>query len=116
MVKIVVATLPDCPSDNIIIHNLPLFCYASFTDAGQEYMAARIIVRIELTPGAKDRLNDLSDKAGMTQVAMLSRLVEWFANQPDIIQAAVMGHYPPEIQVDIAKLILKRLASGKRGD
>ena len=86
-------------------------------DATQEHMAARIIVRIELTPAAKDRLNDLSDKAGMTQVAMLSRLVEWFANQPDIIQAAVMGHYPPEIQVDIAKLILKRLASGgKKGD
>ena len=39
-------------------------------------MAARIIVRIELTPNAKSRLNDLTDKAGMTQVAMLSRLVE----------------------------------------
>ena len=45
----------------------------------------------------------------MTQVAMLSRLVEWFANQPDIIQAAVMGHHPPEIQVDIANLLLKRM-------
>lgn len=44
-------------------------------------MSPRIIVRIELTPNAKARLNECTDKAGMTQVAMLSRLVEWFANQ-----------------------------------
>ena len=78
---------------------------------------SRIILRIEISPDAKDNLQGITRQSGMTQVAMLSRLVEWFANQPDIIQAAVMGHYPPEIQVDIAKLILKRLASGgKKGD
>ena len=74
-------------------------------------MAARIIVRIELTPKAKDRLNDMSDRSGMTQVAMLSRLVEWFANQEPVIQSAVMGHFPPAAEVDIAKLLLKRIAS-----
>jgi hypothetical protein len=72
-------------------------------------MAARIIVRIELTPSAKSRLNELTDKAGMTQVAMLSRLVEWFANQDDMIQAAVLGQYPMEIQSEIAGLILKKM-------
>ena len=73
-------------------------------------MAPRIIVRIELTPEAKRRLNELSDRAGMTQVSMLSRLVEWFANQSDMIQAAVLRQYPTEIESDIAKLILKRMA------
>jgi hypothetical protein len=76
-------------------------------------VAARIIVRIELTPNAKLRLNDLTDKAGMTQVAMLSRLVEWFANQSDMIQAAVLGQYPLEIQGEIARLILKRMQGKK---
>jgi hypothetical protein len=76
-------------------------------------MAARIIVRIELTPNAKNRLNELTDKAGMTQVAMLSRLVEWFANQSDMIQAAVLGQYPLEIQSEIARLILKRMQGKK---
>ena len=76
-------------------------------------MAARIIVRIELTPNAKARLNELTDKAGMTQVAMLSRLVEWFANQSDMIQAAVLGQYPLEIQSEIARLILKRMQGKK---
>jgi hypothetical protein len=74
---------------------------------------ARIIVRIELTPRAKSSLNELTDKAGMTQVAMLSRLVEWFANQSDMIQAAVLGQYPLEIQDEIATLILKRMKGKK---
>jgi len=79
-------------------------------------MASRIIVRIELTPPAKDALNDLTDKAGMTQVALLSRLVEWFSHQSDMIQASVLGQYPAEIEQDIAKMILKRMASGKKED
>ena len=74
-------------------------------------MASRIIVRIELTPAAKDALNELTDKAGMTQVALLSRLVEWFAHQSDMIQASVLGQYPSEIEADIAKLIMKKLSS-----
>jgi hypothetical protein len=49
----------------------------------------------------------------MTQVAMLSRLVEWFANQSDMIQAAVLGQYPLEIQSEIARLILKRMQGKK---
>jgi hypothetical protein len=80
-------------------------------------MAARIIVRIELTPSAKGHLNELCDRAGMTQVAMLSRLVEWFAGESEMIQAAVLGQYPREIEADVAKIILKRMAaSSRKGD
>lgn len=74
---------------------------------------SRIIVRIELTPIAKEKLNALTDKAGMTQVAMLSRMVEWFAGQSDMIQSAVLGQYPVEIQAEIATLILKRMKGVK---
>jgi hypothetical protein len=76
-------------------------------------VASRIILRIELTPSAKEALNSLTDQAGMTQVALLSRLVEWFSHQTDMIQSAVLGQYPSEIQADIAKLIMKQMAGGK---
>ena len=80
-------------------------------------MAARIIVRIELTPVAKDRLNEMSGRTGMTQVALLSRMVEWFAGQPQLIQGGVLGHYPKELQEDIGRMILKRIAEpGKKGE
>jgi hypothetical protein len=74
-------------------------------------MARRFIMRIELTGPAKQKLSTLSDKHGMTQVAMMSRLVEWFASQNELIQSAMIGRYPSEIEGDIAKLILKKMAS-----
>jgi hypothetical protein len=79
-------------------------------------MPPRIIVRIELTPTAKTKLNDLSDRTGMTQVSLLSRLVEWFANESELVQAAVLGHYPREISADIAKLIMKRMSNKAKPD
>ena len=77
-------------------------------------MDHRIVVRLELTPGAKDRLNEISHRAGMTQLAVTSRLVEWFAGQSELIQSAVLGHYPEEIQGDVAKLILKKMLDKKK--
>lgn len=73
----------------------------------------RVIMRIELFPQAKDRLQDLTDRLGMTQVAATSRLVEWFAAQNDVVQAAVLGLYPEAIKADVANIILKQMASQK---
>jgi hypothetical protein len=77
-------------------------------------MAKRIIMRIELTPDAKTGLQDFADHAGMTQFAITSRMVEWFATQPEQIQSAVLRRYPSEASIDVGKLILKRLASGDK--
>jgi hypothetical protein len=73
-------------------------------------MAKRIIMRIELTASAKDAVQNFADRAGMTQFAITSRLVEWFASQPETIQSAVLGRYPAEIEADIAKMLLKKKA------
>src|SRR3954470_8571932 len=73
-------------------------------------MPRRFIIRIELTQSAKSKLSEISDHNGMTQVSIMSRLVTWFADQPELIQAAVLGRYPREIEQDVAKLILKRMA------
>jgi hypothetical protein len=77
-------------------------------------MANRIILRIEITPEAKTALQDFSDRAGMTQFAVTSRLVEWFGAQPEAVQSAVLRRYPSEIQADVGKMILKAMAAGKK--
>ena len=78
-------------------------------------MAQRIILRIELTPNAKEHLNQTSDTLGMTQVAMLSRIVEWFSQQPELIQRIIVGHVPAQIEQQVARVMLRRLASeGKK--
>jgi hypothetical protein len=74
----------------------------------------RVIMRIELYPQAKDHLTDLCGRLGMTQVAATSRLVEWFCEQQDVVQAAVLGLYPEDIRAEVAQMILKRMASDKK--
>ena len=72
-------------------------------------MGRRFIIRIELTPPAKKNLSMISDRNGMTQVSIMSRLVRWFFDQPESIQAAILGRYPEDLKTDIAKLILQRM-------
>jgi hypothetical protein len=76
-------------------------------------MKERVVYRIQLSTEAKQKLLELSDQLGITQIAITSRLVEWFANQPDHIQAAILGLYPNLIKKDIVTLILERLAEEK---
>ncbi len=73
-------------------------------------MAKRVVMRVELTEEAKSTLSRLSRRRGMTQVAVASRLMEWFAQQTDSVQAAILGQYPAEIEPDVARIILKRMS------
>ena len=76
-------------------------------------MPNKEIARLELTREAKDKLKVISKRTGMTQVAVASRLFEWFSRQPELIHGAVLGQYPKEIHADIAKLIFKRFNDSK---
>ncbi|MGA2496428.1 MAG: hypothetical protein ABSH20_01730 [Tepidisphaeraceae bacterium] len=77
-------------------------------------MASRIIVRIELTAQAKAAVEKLTGTAGMTQVSMLSRVVEWLARQSSAVQASILGQYASETKGETARLILKDMTSGKQ--
>jgi hypothetical protein len=70
-------------------------------------------MRIELSGPAKQKVNTLSDTHGMTQVAMMSRLVEWFARQPQTVQAATIASLPKESGSEVVKLILQQMAGSK---
>lgn len=70
----------------------------------------RVVFRIQLTTEAKDRIQGFSDRLGITQIALTSKIVEWFANQPDMVQAAILGLYPDLIKTDVAEMILAKMA------
>jgi hypothetical protein len=74
----------------------------------------RVIMRLEVLPEAKEKIVDYCNRIGMTQVATNSRLVEWLCQQPDIIQAGVLGLYPEDIRAELPSIVLKRLAVGKK--
>jgi len=72
-------------------------------------MAARVIVRIEVTKEVWAEISPLTEKSGMTQLSMHSRMVEWLSQQPDEIRAGVLQTFPVEVKGDIARMILKRM-------
>ena len=77
-------------------------------------MNTRIIIRIEVEPESKTRLDEFCDRTGMTKVAATSRLIDWFCGQPDTVQAIIQGLFPSPIEADAAAIILRRLAPKKR--
>jgi hypothetical protein len=69
----------------------------------------RVIMRIELTPSAKAGLELYCHRLGKKQIAAMSRLVEWFLDQPETIQGLIQRGFPPSIAGDVAQLVLKRM-------
>ena len=52
---------------------------------------ARIIVRIDISPRAAERLAAICERFGCTHVTMFSRLVEWFSKLPPDLRHALIG-------------------------
>ena len=77
--------------------------------------AKRAVIRLQLDIAAKKALDELCDKRGMTQIAVLSRLVKWFVGQDEVVQASVLGLMSQEYLGDLSQSLLKRMA-GKSGD
>jgi hypothetical protein len=40
-------------------------------------------------------------------------LLEWFAEQPDVTQAAILGLYPQDIKKELPRMILERMRADK---
>ncbi len=73
-------------------------------------MPRRVIMRIELDQLARNKYTELPDLRGMTQLAITSRLIEWFLEQSVELQAAILGLYPTD-KHDLTKAVLKAFLS-----
>ena len=72
-------------------------------------MAKRTTLTFELTRSAKTRLAKLSDYHGMTEMAMMGRLMEWFVKQGENVHTAALCTLPHDSRAEVAKLLLKRM-------
>jgi hypothetical protein len=73
--------------------------------------AKRAVIRLQLELSAKQALDDLCERRGMTQIAVMSRLVRWLVAQDEVVQASVLGLLSEETLGDLSQALLKRLAS-----
>jgi hypothetical protein len=75
-------------------------------------MSSRNIMRIDLSGPAKKKVEALSDQHGMTQVTIMSRMVEWFTQQKPVIQNQILMAQPPEaMRRETVQRILEDMAS-----
>jgi hypothetical protein len=75
----------------------------------------RIVVRLELTWRAQAELRRVTERTGCTQMTVSSRLIEWFAKQPDVVQAAILGQIPDDVLPEVIELALKKMAEERKG-
>ena len=73
--------------------------------------AKRSIMRIELDEGAMHRVERICQRRGMTQVSLMSRMVNWFSEQDDYVQTGVLQAPAPGSTSAFAKSLLKKLSS-----
>jgi hypothetical protein len=73
--------------------------------------AKRAVIRLQLETSAKQALDDLCERRGMTQIAVMSRLVRWLVAQDEVVQASVLGLLSQETLGDLSQALLKRLAT-----
>lgn len=74
----------------------------------------RFTMRVQLDAEARDALVSLCERTGMTQIAVMSRVLTWFAGQNEVIQARVLGGLSEETVADLAQQLLKRMAETTR--
>jgi predicted transcriptional regulator len=71
--------------------------------------AKRSIMRLQLDTQAKIKLDKLCEKRGMTQIAVMTRVVNWFVNQDETIQALVLGALSEAALGPLAKMLLQKI-------
>lgn len=72
----------------------------------------RAVIRLQLIVAAKRKLDDECEQRGMTQIAALSRLVEWFVEQDEVVKATILGQLSAAVAAPAARQILERIARG----
>lgn len=73
------------------------------------------VVSLALSPDAEQVIAQMKRETGITQVALLERLLQWFAAQDTRIRSMVLSPYP-EVRQGLARLVLEEMESNPAKD
>ena len=77
-------------------------------------MSIRSVIKVSVAPSAKTVIEKTAAQTGMKEIAVASRIYEWFAQQDDVLRKGVLGLLPEGYEADVAKLALERMAKGQK--
>lgn len=72
-------------------------------------MAKQSYSMVAVDDHAKRLIEAIAERHGMTQISVMSRLIQFFVAQDDHFKSIMVGRFPQEFEVDIARLILDRM-------
>lgn len=72
-----------------------------------EKKSERMIVRVEIDAAAKEVVDAYADREDMTKTGVLSRVYEFFGQQPDYVQDYMLGKTREELRADTLKKIIE---------
>jgi hypothetical protein len=76
-------------------------------------MSLRHTIKITVKPEAKTIIKGFAEKLGMAEIAVASRIYEWFAAQDDVVRKGVLQLLPENYEKDVVRIALERMANGK---
>lgn len=79
-------------------------------------MSTKVAIRIAVTATAKTIIEKLSDQTGLKEIAIASRLYEWFAGQDDAVRASILGTIPESMRTDVARIWMERESKRDNGN
>jgi len=72
-------------------------------------VAQRKIIKVAITESAKAAIEAVASRHDMKEIAVASRVYEWFASQPDVVQKGVLRLLPEGYEAEVIRLALDRL-------
>jgi hypothetical protein len=69
----------------------------------------RPVIRLQVDLPAKQALDALCELRGMTQISVMSRLVNWFVGQDEVVQATILGLLSESAIASLPRTILQRI-------
>ena len=70
----------------------------------------RNVISIAVDRKAKEVIESLSRDLGMKEIAVASRIYEWFTLQDEIVQKGILRLLPRGYEDQIAKIVIDRLS------
>jgi hypothetical protein len=73
-------------------------------------LPGRVIMRIEVRPGVPQKLAEVVDQFGATNISVVSRLADWFIAQDEETRLAILGNHPaPPSPEELTLQILEQM-------
>ncbi len=65
--------------------------------------------RVEIEPELKAKFGEIHKRRGLTRTEATTRILQWFVEQPQVIQQSIFRHLPGDLELDIVQMVLREM-------